>query len=258
MSKFIDKLNQLSRSEGHSIGFTQRVAASTKARIQLVASLAMESAESLIGYLDGADAGLITISKATAGAEALQKVSEALPDIPWGGRLSGISPSGVKQLTKASGDFLVFSATDTPLTLIENDKTGKILAVEASLSEGLLRATNELPLDAVLIAGEEKQRQALTWQHLILFRRFADLLARPLLVSVPSQVTAGELKALWEAGVRGVVMEVNGKQPEGSLKKLRQEIDKLDFSSPHRSGREVSLPRTGRETSPATTEEEED
>ncbi|MBA7654375.1 hypothetical protein ES703_62252 [subsurface metagenome] len=261
MSRFIDRLSQLSRGELQPIGFTAKQPASPTPKIQLVASLAAESSESLTSHVAWSDAGLLSISRISTGAEALQKIAKALPDIPWGGWIQSSSSSGIKQLTKAGCDFVVFPATDTPLTIIENDKIGRILEVEASLNEGLLRATNELPIDAVLIAGEQAEGYFLTWQHLMLFRRFADLLTKPLLVSVPSQVTASELEALWEAGVTGVVVEVSEKQPEDRLKKLRQEIDKLEFSSPRRRDRtEALLPRTGRESSTATPEvdEEED
>ncbi len=258
MSRFIDKLNQLSRGGLQPIGFRTRQIAPPKPKIQLVASLAQESAESLTGHVAMADAGLLRISKLSSGAEVLQKISQALPDIPWGVWLQGSGQGGIKQMTKAGYDFVVFPATDTPLAIIENAEVGKILEVEASLSEGLLRAINELPIDAVLITGEQREEQFLTWQHLMLFQRFADLLNKPLLASIPAKVTGGELQALWKAGVIGVVVEAGVKQPQDGLKELRQVIDKLVFPLPHR--RETAgalLPRTGRESSTATTEEEE-
>jgi len=49
--------------------------------------------------------------------------------------------------------------------------------VEAALDDGLLRAVNELPVEAVLIASEQKKGYFLSWQHLMLFRHFAGLLA---------------------------------------------------------------------------------
>ncbi len=259
MSSFIDKLNRISRGSPQPIGFTSRQPASARPKIQLVVSLAAESAGSLAGHVSGADAGLLRVSKPGSGAEALQEISKMLPDIPWGGWLQGSSRGSLKQITKAGCDFVVFPASDTPLTIIGDDETGRILEVSASLNEGLLRATNQLPVDAVLIAGEEKESPVLTWQHLILFQRFADLLTKPLLVPVPSQVTADELASLWEAGVTGVVIEVAEKQPEDRLKKLRQSIDKVEFASPRRhERREAVLPRTGRESSPVTGEDEEE
>ena len=162
-------------------------------------------------------------------------------------------------MTKAGCDFVVFPATNTPLAILQNNEVGMILEVEASLGEGLLRAANEMPVDAVLIAAEQRENYFLTWQHLMLFQRFADLLTKPLLVSIPSNVTVGELQALWEAGVNGVIVEVTAGQPQGRLKELRQIIEKLTFPSPRRREKvEPLLPRIGREPSIATEEEEEE
>ncbi len=259
MSRFIDRLNQLSKAESQPIGFRVTKAVSPKLRIQLVASLAQEKAESLTDYVAGADAGLLRISKLSSGIKTLQKMSQAVSDIPWGGWLQDSGQGEIKQMTKIGCDFVVFPATNTPLAMLQNDEVGKILEVEASLSEGLLRAVNELPIGAVLIASESGTGDLLTWQHLMLFRRFADLLTKPLLVCVPSTVTDGELQALWQAGVNSVVVEVTVGQPQDRLKELRQVIDKLAFPLPRKGQKiEALLPRIGRETSVTSVEEEEE
>ncbi len=259
MSRFIDKLNRLSRAEPQPIGFRTTHPVSPMPKIQLVATLAQESVESLTDYVAGADAGLLRISKLSSGAKTLQKISQAVSDIPWGGWLQGSGLGQIKQMTKTGCDFVVFPATNTPLAILQNDEVGKILEVEASLSEGLLRAANELPIDAVLIASEQKEGYFLTWQHLMLFQRFADLLSKSLLVCIPSTVTAGELQALWEAGVDGVLIEVTAEQPQDRLKELRQVIDKLSFPSPRKREKiEPLLPRISQEAGIATAEEEEE
>jgi len=258
MSRFIDKLNRLSRAEPQPIGFRTIQPVSPKPKIQLVASLAQENVESLASYVAGADAGLLRISKLSPGAKALNRMSQGHSDIPWGGRLEGSGLGDIKQMLKAGCDFIVFPAANTPLAIPQDDGMGKILEVEASLSEVLLRAVNELPTDAVLIAGERGEDYFLTWQHLMLFRRFADLLTKPLLVSIPSEVTAGELRALWEAGIGGVVVEVTVGQPQDRLKELRQVIDQLAFPSPRkREKAEPLLPHISQESGMTTTEEEE-
>ncbi|MDP2730118.1 MAG: hypothetical protein Q8O55_06530 [Dehalococcoidales bacterium] len=256
MSKFVDRLNQLARGGSTSLGFLSQKSASLKPKIQLVVSLAQEDSGEP-GALAGADAGLLRISKPTAGGEALRKIAQAIPEIPWGVRLEG-GWEKTEEFTKAGADFIVFSTTSTPLTIIEAAEAGKILELEPSISDGLLRTVNELPVNAVLIAGEQEESKPLTWQNLMLFQRFALLLNKPLLVPVPAKVTAGELKTLWEAGVSGAVIEA-AKQTQDGLKKLRQEIDKLEFSSPRRrERREALLPRIARETSPTKEEEEEE
>ena len=258
MSRFIDKLNQVSRVAPQSMGFRRAQLASEKPKILLIANLAQASINNLADYVVGADAGLLRIPKLSSGAKTLREMSQAVPDIPWGGWLGNVDQSGIKQMAKAGYDFVVFPAANTPLALLQDDKIGKILEVEALLSEGLLRAVNELPVDAVLIAAEREGEYFLTWRHLMLFQRFADLLTKPLLASIPLNVTANEFQALWEAGVDGVVIEVGAGQPADRLKKLRQVIDKLAFPSQRKRGRaEALLPHIGREASIVTEEEEE-
>lgn len=258
MSRFIDKLNWLSQAESQPIGFRTAQPASPKPKIQLVASLAQKNIESLVDHIVGADAGLLCISKLSSGAKALQKISQAVSDIPWGGWLQDSDIVEIKQLLKAGCDFVIFPATTTPLALLQNDEVGKILEIEASLSEGLLRAVNQLPVDAVLIASEQGEGYSLTWQHLMLFQRFADLLTKPLLVSIPPEVTSDELQALWAAGVDGVILEVSTEQSKDRLKELRQVIDELVLALPRqREKRGVLLPQISRETSIVATEEEE-
>ena len=122
---------------------------------------------------------------------------------------------------------------------------------------GLLTTINDLPADAVLIDSGRGDPEFLTWHQLMVFQHFADLLAKPLLVSVPSNITANELQALWEAGVAGIVVEA--KQDKGRLNKLRQAINQLD-SSPHRKRKKPAalLPHTytGNGTETKTDEEE--
>jgi len=259
MSRFIDKLKQVSQAEPQVMGFGAAKKVSPKPKMLLVASLAQADVSRLADYVAGADAGLLPVPKSSSGAGTFQKISQVVPDIPWGGWLRDTGEKRIKQLAKVGCDFVVFPAANTSLSILQDDAVGRILQVEASLGEGLLRAINELPVDAVLIVGEPEAGYLLTWHHLMLFRRFASLLTKPLLVFVPSKVTANELQALWDAGVDGVIVAVGAGQPAGGLKGLRQAIDKLTFPLSRKRGKvEPLLPHIGRETDVVTEEEEEE
>ena len=250
MSQFIDRLNRVSRVTPQAMGFRVTRLVPEKPRILLIASLAGAGAGGLANYVAGADAGLLRIPKLSPGAKTLKEISQAAPDIPWGGWLRDINEGGIKQMAKAGCDFVVFPAANTPLALPQNDEVGKVLEVESSLSDGLLRTANELPVDAVLIASGQEGEHFLTWHHLMLFQHFADLLTKPLLASTPPDVTANELLALWKAGVDGVVIEAEAGQPVDRLKELRQAIDKLVFPSQRkREKAEALLPHIDSEVS---------
>jgi len=124
--------------------------------------------------------------------------------------------------------------------------------------KGLLTAVDELPADAVLVASEYEEEHFLTWQHLMFFQRCADLLTKPLLVSIPSNVLANELQALREAGVNGVVVRIESEQPAGRLKELRQVIDKLVFTAPRKTRKAEPLLPYPRGKMNVTTEGEEE
>lgn len=253
MSRFIDKLNQASQGEPQPLGFRVGQSASLQPKMLLVASLPQFIADSLTDYVAGADAGLLPVSKLSSGIESLKQASQAVPDIPWGGWLKGISRKEMKQLSKLGCDFLVFPA-DASLEVAQDTKGGRILEVEASLSDGLLRTIDELPVDAVLIKGKEKEDYFLTWQQLMLIWRFADEVTKPLLVLVPAAVTAEELRLLWEAGVHGVVANAG----VGGLKGLRQAIDKSPFPSSGRRRKTAPLlPHISAGTDMVAEEEEE-
>jgi hypothetical protein len=238
MSKFIDKLNSVASGGLQPLGF-RAVGAKPGPRMGLVAHVAAEA------KAEGADARLVSIPKAT---KSLQK-PKAKSDVPWGGWLKEVSQDGVKRLGEWGADFIVFPAATVSSAVLEDDKLGKVVEVEAALDAGLLKAIDDLPVDAVLIAGE---KPSLTWQDLMLFRRGANILTKPLLVVVSPDITASELQALCEAGVAGVVAG-------GKIDKLRPMIDKL--TSPRAGKRrkaEPLLPRMGGEVGTASEAEEED
>lgn len=259
MSQFIDKLKRVSQATPQPMGFRATQPILNKPGILLIASLAQADIDSLADRVAGADAGLLRIAKLSSGTKALGKVLQAVPDIAWGGWLEGITEEQVEQMTKVDFDFVVFPPASTSLAILEDNKTGKVLQVEASISEGLLPAVDELPADAVLVASEYEEEHFLTWQHLMFFQRCADLLTKPLLVSTPSNVSTNELQVLWEAGVSGVVVRIESEQPTGRLKELRQAIDKLVFTAPRKTRKaEPLLPYTSQKTYTVVEEEEEE
>jgi len=258
MSKLIDKLSWVSQVGLQPMGFRAAQSVSQKPRMTLIATLAQVDVDRLADWVAGADAGLLQIPKLSSGVKTLGEVCQAMPDIPWGGWLRDMDREGIGQVVEAGCDFVVFPAANTPLAILQDDKVGKILEVEALLNEGLLKAVDDLAVDAVLIAGEHRKDYFLTWHHLMLFRRCVNLLTKPLLVSVPSNVAANELQALWEAGVGGVVVEAGVGQPVGRLTELHQMIDKLTFSSPGKQRKiEPLLPYIHGEADIVSEEEEE-
>ncbi len=260
MSKFIEKLQRLSQVASEPIGFRPRQQAPSKPKIQLVAVLSPENLDHLTEAVTGADAVLLPIGQGGPDAQNLAQKAKAITEIPWGVWLRG-SHSAIAEWLNAGCDFFVFPAANTPVTLLEteNNEMGKVLEVESSLTDGLLRAINELPINAVLVTDELAGSHSLTWHHLMLFQRLDSLLTKPLLVPASSGMTAGELQALWGAGVDGLLIEVAAGPSQDRLKELRQIVDNLTFPLPRRRTKvEAVLPHVGGAPSRVTDEEEEE
>ena len=118
-------------------------------------------------------------------------------------------------------------------------KIGKILQIEATISDILLRAVSELPVDAVLLTEEKENGLAVTWKRMMLIHRFSSLLNKPLLIEVLPDIEANELQVIWEAGVSGVIVTADAEQAAAIIPGLRKVIDKLSF--PAKRKREKSL-----------------
>lgn len=248
MSKFIDKLKQLSQTAPEPMGFKAAAAATPKPKMLLVARVAD------FADVAGADAGVISLTG--PGAKSIKEALKAAPDIPWGGWLGDSVREDIKPLI-AECDFLVFPS-NAALTTLPSDKVGKVLEVPPSLGDGLLRAVEELPVDAVLMDSALADGQPLTWNHLMQFQRCANLLTKPVLVSVSHTVTSSELQAMHAVGVKGIVVEVKAGQPAGRLAELRQAIDKIVLPAPANRRRPMALiPNLGAAVAEEAEEEEE-
>lgn len=259
MSRFIDGLKKISQAAPQPIGFKAANAAQSQIKMLLVAGLAQAGSAGLSDYVAGADAGLLEISDVKSGVKAIKEATQTVPDIPWGVRLKDVDEEGVSQIAEAGGDFVVFMVDSAVLAAIQSGTVGRILEIEISLNEDLLRSVNKLPVDAVLISIGQQDGHFLTWHHLMRIQRFADLLTKPLLVSIPSNVALAELQALWDAGVDGIVVGAVKGQPVGRLMELRQAIDGLPPASRHKRGETaVLLPYASHGMDRVTEEPEED
>lgn len=255
MSQLIDRLNQVTKAAARSLGFKSQRAVSTKPCILLIASVSQGDS----GNVPGADAVLLRVSGADPGTKELGKICQAAAEIPCGGWLSNESVKEAKQVVEAGVDFIVFPA-DAPVAVLQGNesKIGRVLQIDESLNAGPLRAIGELAVDAVLLARSLEGKDSLTWNDLMLFRYIAGAVDRHLLVTVPSNITADELKTLWDAGVNGVIIEVGDNQPVRDLSALRQAIEGMTFTPRQKQViARLAMPSPGAEEI-ETEEEEED
>jgi hypothetical protein len=201
MSKFADKLQSLSKSSTAPIGFHAAVSEVRSPAMLLIVGLSgTQVKEAKIVADANADAGLM-MSEGT-NTKTIGQVVEAVGNVPLGVFARGMSEKGIDELVSFGYDFVLFDIKGAAAALSKKE-VGKFLMVEPSWDQGLVRAINGFDIDGVFInSGGDSM---MTVEHLLVCRRFVDLLEKPVIMNMPFLATKEELTSLWQAGVDGVV-----------------------------------------------------
>lgn len=255
MSRLLDKIKKQTEAPAFQMGFRRTLPEAPKPTILLIARAAIGESGSSLKNIEGADAVLLDACGTSLTAKNLPKIVKPLGNIPWGIAVEESNDTG-EALDNSGCDFVVLTPASPVGAAPKNEKTGKIMQVESSMDDGLLRALNDLPVDAVLTADSFDEDGGMSYHHLMILRYMALLIRKPLLVPVPAGVTKEELKALWDSGVEAVVVPVDCAKDE-TLKELREVAATLP---PRVSNKvDVFLPRAAaRQPEPEPPDEEEE
>jgi hypothetical protein len=200
-----------------------------------------------------ADAGLI-LSESTS-AKVVKQMVEAVGNVPLGVFVKGMSEEKINELTSVGCDFVVFDIR-IPAAVLHKEGLGKFLMIEPSLDQGLVRAINSLEIDGVFISSRGGD-SFVAVEHLLVCRRFVELLEKPVIMALPSLVTKAELTSLWQAGVDGVVASLT--QSVEALAGLKKMINDLPKGARGRRAKaRVVLPHYGGDVAEEDDEEQEE
>ena len=202
MSKFVDKLQSLSKSSTTPIGFHPSASESKSPAMLLIAGLSgTQVKEAKIVADVNADAGFILGEGISA--KAVKQIFEAVGNIPLGVFVKGMSEEKINELASLGCDFVVFDIK-AAAAVLHTEEIGKFLMIEPSLDQGLVRAINSLEVDGVFISSRGED-SFVAVEHLLVCRRFVELLEKPVIMALPSLVTKAELTSLGQVGVDSVV-----------------------------------------------------
>ena len=208
--------------------------------------------------LEGANAVVFQPEASQLAAKSIQKTVKPLQELPWGVILEDNNGKQVAALAGAGCDFVVFSAAAPVTAVPQDEKTGKILYVESSMDDGLLMAINRLPVDAALVSDTMEGNSSLVWHQLMIFQHMATFINKPLIVPVPADISEPELKALWNAGIDAVMVEIDPAKANG-LKELSNIASRLPARAlPKQEKPQVRLPRPAEEVEPEVPPDEEE
>jgi hypothetical protein len=227
MSKFIERLQQALTPPIQSMGFMIAKPEQARPKIQLVVSVTGGKLKTQLKEPAEADALLFSNTAVS--------VNEKITGM-W---LSKGDTEEVEKSIKAGVDFVILPVSGEVLQ--PDKKLGKIIQIAESISDIMLRTVGELPVDAVLLSESKESSLALTWKRLMLIRRFTGLAGKPLLVEVLPTITETEFQAIWDAGVSGVIINVDAEQAEDAAGNLRKIIEKLSFPSKRKLEKNMAI-----------------
>jgi len=254
MSKFVDKLQSLSKSSTAPIGFHPSAPEFKSPAMLLIAGLlGTKVNEAKIVADVNADAGLI-LSEGPS-ARIVKQMVEAVGDIPLGVFMKDMSEEKINELVSLGCDFMVFDIR-IPAAVLHKKEVGKFLMIEPSLDQGFVRAINSLEVDGVFISSKGGD-SFVAVEHLLVCRRFVELLEKPVIMALPSLVTKAELTSLGQVGVDGVVAPPT--QSVEALAELKKMIGDLPRGARGRRAKAgVMLPHYGGVVAGEEDEEQEE
>jgi len=254
MSKFVDKLQSLSKSSTTPIGFRHSVSELKSPAILLVAGLSGTKIDEAKMVADAnANAGLIWDEGTST--KIVGQMVKALDDIPLGIFVKGVREEKIDELVSLGCDFVVFDI-NIPALILQKEKVGKFLMIEPSLDQGFVRAINSLDIDGVFISSGSED-SFVTVEHLLVCRRFVEILEKPVIMTLPSLITKAELTTLWQAGVIGLM--TNSRQSVETLGKLERMISELPGKTRSRRAKaDVKLPHYSGSVAGEEDEEQEE
>jgi hypothetical protein len=224
MSRFVKKLLRLRQTEPQPMGFATSQKAPEKPRLQIVASVTSAGAENASAALDSADAILVEVNNEDDLA-AVEKICKAKEAVPAGGWLKTPDIKLLPKVMDSSCDFVIFPS-ETPVAISQKEKIGRTLQLDESLTEGLLRTVNDLPIDMVLVSDKGTQGP-LTMARLMAIRRIVLMLNKPVIVPVSIDISSHDLQSLWDLGISSILIESVDQGSADKLAELRKTIGNL-------------------------------
>jgi hypothetical protein len=238
MSRFIEKLTKLHKTEQKPMGFALGKTSADKRRLPLGVILNPKNMEKILESLTEIDGVLVRISTPDE-VKSLEQICRGDQYPPAGGLLAASDKQTMHHLLESACDF-VSLPVDSQMNLSETDKIGRVLIVDSTLSEVLLRTVNDLPIDAVLFS-EKWESEGLRVSDLMAVRRLALLITKPILLVIPATLTQAELQTLWNLGIGGVVIDLPDTTSLKKFGELRKAAENLAPPTLHKKDKMTAI-----------------
>jgi len=256
MSKFLDRLEQISRGAQVALGFgaTRPEKVPGMALVGLVTSNYSKGVSAVAKLAP--DAALIA---AGTGKESVSDLTKSLDSkLPWGVQATSMTQDDIRAYIESGCDLLAFPMEGTPISAVATDEIGRILCIAPGIAEEELRAIMALPIDMLLLSMSGHSGPW-TLSELAsvgsISRRSGD---KYVLVEVAQPPDGKELEALRDIGVHGLVVDV-GQVPAEALAELKKGLLDMPRQRPgRRTRRDAIIPGSAFSSAEAPGREDDD
>lgn len=236
MSKFLDRLEEIGMGAPPPLGFA------ISPRPPKTPGMA------LVGQVAGNAAGLKAAGELSpdavflagiGGPPALKKLEKALPAGPWGIRTSALNEEDAKAYREAGSDIMVFELAGTAAAAVSSDEVARVLLVELGMEEAEIRSIDSLPVDVLLLTMPDI-KGPWTLADLTKITSISRRVSKFILVQVATPPGKGDLEAIRNAGVDGLVVDIIAMGPEAASS-LKADLLDMPRQQPPRRGRATAI-----------------
>lgn len=253
MSKLLDLLNQVLQETPAPLGFGAARRQEQRPTLVLVGQLPSGSKSPEISQL-GLDAVIVPLSSNSP--SKVKQTAKSAGDALWGVSTSALASQDIEVLKKAGCDFILVRPDDTLLEALVDKELGRILEISSAMKEEHQRMLEALPVDAFLLRPDDEVAP-LTLRHLMDMLAIITYVDKPVLLLRTHPPSRGELEALRNAGIDGIVLELDNSTPE-EIQQLREAIASLPSRRERPERGTALVPQLSRTQASQSHEEEEE
>jgi hypothetical protein len=243
----IKRLRDSSRAKPRSIGFGRGrdddkptpamvlVAQVTGLDADATETAVKAGAAAVAFAVSDAEAGKLADGDTSALDAAIKAAGDAVPGLVFAGDVA-VPAELVDRMTGLGIDFAIANVEHAPAALIEEEKVALVVRYDQYVERpAFLRALGDLKVDAVVAARATTSNaaDALTIYDLMAYKLVAESIRQPALVVADASIRPGDLQALRDAGIDGIVISLAqlGGDVAVGLAPFREAIGKLKIKS---------------------------
>ena len=260
MSKLLEKLERLSEGRAQPMGFEAARTREKPSKMLIVANVPVGNTELTNTMItENVDALLFSTENWKKEKSAVTQASKALKEVPWGVALSSATKDEIGQLIKMKCDFVILKPEKTPASILKEEDIGKVLQIDPSLEEKLVRTIGRLSINAVLLSPASGNEYPLTVHQIMVYEHLVGGTGKHILAAMPTDMPTDDLENLWNLGTRGIVVDITDKNSVERLSQIKEAIDKLPTTKKKTSDKfSALLPRAAGESAPIESDEDDD